>query len=177
MNIKPSKTVRCMSHTNTDTVKRQRESKGGQVSGEGQREFCWPSFGKPPSPFHDLESPWQRLVESLKVLQSPSIPKTEGHTRSRTSAFLRLAFEYIRVVGVPQGSNIGTPKFCVFFFFVTLRHEENQFTADANTLIISTWPKSSIARRVRLVNTQEYTNWVIMGLREKRVWQRESVES
>lgn len=34
MGIKPSKTVRCMSHTNTDTVKRQRGSKRGREGGD-----------------------------------------------------------------------------------------------------------------------------------------------
>lgn len=34
MGIKPSKTARCMSHTNTDTVKRQRGSKRGREGGD-----------------------------------------------------------------------------------------------------------------------------------------------
>lgn len=42
MDIKSSNIVRCMSHTNTDIVIRQRGAEGRGVM--GQRKFCWPSF-------------------------------------------------------------------------------------------------------------------------------------
>lgn len=48
MGIKPSKTVRCMSHTNTDTVKRQRGAAKGREEGggAGQRKFCRPFLNR-----------------------------------------------------------------------------------------------------------------------------------
>lgn len=124
MNIKPSKTVRCMSHTNTDTVKRQRESKGAGM-GKGQRKFCWPSF----------KNRWIYLTTwsvpafcSRNTWSSSQHVAVTFHSQNWASyeepdiSILSLALEYIPA-GVPQGSNLGTPKFH-FFFFVLYSNTE-----------------------------------------------------
>lgn len=174
MNIKPSKTVRCMSHTNTDTVKRQRESKGAG-KGKGQRKFCWPSF----------KNRWIYLTTwsapafcSRNTWSSSRHVATTFHSQNWASyeephiSALSLALEYIPRWCSSRLQSRDT-KVSFFFLCITLRHRENQSTADANTLIISTLSKSSIARRVRLVTLKSILfrcSWTW----EKRESERES---
>lgn len=72
---------------------------------------------KPLGLFNNLKRSGNARSSSSTCCSHLPFPKVRVIRGARHQHFLSLAFEYIGVVGVPQGSNLGPPKFRFFFFF------------------------------------------------------------